>query len=190
MDMARYIITRDGLIAALTDPRVLKDITALISGDAPKTVEKEYLSKGLVSPDRRTDLHVDEHIRVLGEALVNLEQSATAKTGGRSLKGLRRPAPAEPTEDDEMDASLEEVRDLRRTPRKIYRLSPQAERVTTADLKALPAGARQVFAVLRKQDAGTTATITESSGLNRRTVENSLGALRKAGLLEDIDFKR
>lgn len=186
MDMARFFITLDGLAAALSNPRVLKDITALIAGDAPKSVEKEYLSKGLVSPDRRTTPKLDDNLKILGEALVSLERVAKAAAEAGVHHNVPKNGNGEHTDDPQFD----EVRDLRRTPRKLYRLSAAAERVTTADLKKLPSGARHVFAVLRKQEAGTTSTITEASGLNRRTVENSLSSLRRAGLLEDIDFKR
>jgi hypothetical protein len=80
------------------------------------------------------------------------------------------------------------VLDRRRIPRRTYRSTSAADRLTRAAAAALTAGARRVLVALPATD-GTTASLAIATGLNRRTVENALLVLRREGLVEGENYR-
>jgi hypothetical protein len=176
MEMARFFVTDQGLTVSLADPHVLNDITAILEGDATEDVIDAYIKKGLIEPDRRPVERVDHNLMILSGAVKRLQQLAQPRADGDGAKPLS----------DEDAATMQ---DLRTIPRKLYRLSAKAGKVTTNEMRKLPSGARKVLVALRQEQVGTTKTLAAHTGLNRRTVENALTSLRTAKLIETTDAR-
>jgi DNA-binding transcriptional ArsR family regulator len=181
MEMARYFVTSEGLSAAFLDPRVLKEVTLVLEGEAEPATAADLLKRGLIEEDRRPPVVVDTNRIIQSGALAHLREVL-----GVVAKDKKVARPITPAQDD----ADSDVTDLRTVPRRLYRLAPAAGKITPDQMKKLPSGARRVLAALRRQNAGTTKTLADDTGLNRRTVENALTSLRKAGLLETVDFDR
>lgn len=177
MDMARYFVTNAGLAAAFGDRRVLETLTNVLHGDAPKPLVQDLLRQGLIDEEHRDrPAQIDHNLLLLSGALDRLRDvlpEAPKKKNGHANSAL----------DDEA------IRDLRTVPKKLYRLSSKAGKITSDELRQLSSGARRVLVALRNENVGTTKTLAEHTGLSRRTVENALSVLRKARLLDTVDFE-
>lgn len=176
--MTRFFVTNTGLAAALKDPSVNDDLTAIIQGEAPKKSTDHYLELGYIEVDRRP-AQLDNNA-VVSSGLVSRLRDALGNGSQHDAQ------PEKSSKANGEDTTL----DLRTVPKKIYRLKSNKPPLTDQQLRQLPSGARRIYAALRRMEIGTTKSLAESVGLNRRTVENSLGALRKAGVLEDLDAPR
>jgi hypothetical protein len=82
-------------------------------------------------------------------------------------------------------AAPADIRDRRTIPRRRYRVL--RAKLTDLETRNLTAAARRVFRTLQEKGEGTIASLAQTTGLNRRTVENATSVLRKAGLLQTID---
>ncbi len=171
----RYYVTNAGLAAALNDTQAHADVEAALHGVASADLVKRMVEKGWLASERRP-AQVDNSLLVLSGALARLREVLPAD---RPTNGTPTTPPAELVSED-----------LRTLPRKLYRLRSDRPTLAKDHLRQLPSGARRVYAALQRSDIGTTKSLAEVTGLNRRTVENALGALRKAGLLEDFDYTR
>ncbi len=182
----RYYVTNAGLAAALRDDHVRRDVEAVLRGEASVELVKRLMDHGWLDIDRRPG-QVDNNLLILSGAVSRLRE--IAPTNGGVAAKAPSPAPVDVPTPAATHENSELVEDLRTLPRKLYRL--RADRPVTKDhLRKLPSGARRVYAALQRSDVGTTRSLADLTGLNRRTVENSLGSLRKAGLLEDFDYTR
>jgi len=168
----RYFVTSEGLAQAFHAPDLETLLDRVLRGDAPKATVRELLARNLIGVERRSTAQVDHNLLLLGGVLTRMRE--LLPKGEKNNRPHATPPP--------------EVKDLRTMPRKLYRLSRTD--LTDAELRRLPAAARKVFVALQRSDVGTIKTLAEQTGLNRRTVENATGALRKAGVIEDFDFKR
>lgn len=176
--MTRFFITNAGLAAALKDAQVHIELNAILQGTATKKQIEHHQAAGYIETDRRP-IPVDNNA-VIASGVVERLREALSEDGDRPKPASKAPTPVED------DAPI----DLRTVPKKVYRLKSDKPPLTEAQLRGLPSGARRIYTALRRIEISTTKALAEAVGLNRRTVENSLGALRKAGVLEDFDFQR
>jgi hypothetical protein len=176
MDMAKYFVTARGLSEAFTNERVLENLTRILKEQAPRPVVQTYLSQGLIDIDRRPAPQVDHNALILSGALDRLR--AVVKD-----VDVQPPEPRPPRLTDAGDTL-----DRRRIPKRMYRLTDAAGRLTPADEQRLISGARRVLHALRQAQIGTTRSLAEATGLNKRTVENALLALRREKLVVASDF--
>jgi DNA-binding transcriptional ArsR family regulator len=175
MDMAKYFVTARGLSEAFTNERVLENITRILQEQAPKPVVQTYLSQGLIDIDRRPTRQVDHNAIILSGVMDRLRAVVRAES---------RPTEPRPPPLTDVGDTL----DRRRIPKRMYRLTDAAGRLTPADEQRLISGARRVLHALRQAQIGTTRSLAEATGLNKRTVENALLALRREKLVVASDF--
>lgn len=169
--MSKYYVTSRGLAAAFTDPAILNTLTDLLHGENDIDPQS-LLAQGLIAAERRDQPHVSHNLLIVSGAVGRLR---AVLNGGMSAPTAHvSPAPARST-------------DLRTVPRKLYRLTSA---VTPATLRGLPSAARHVHDALQRLDVGTVRSLADATGLNRRTVENGISALRKIGAIEDVALPR
>lgn len=182
LTMPRFFVTTAGLTAAIQDTRVLNTLKSILRGEANENTIEQYLADGLIGQDRRVrDNRVDHNLIVLSGAV----DRVLTILPNTSLPESRKPdGDADPHDDSHI------TRDLRTVPRKLYKIRPDVPPLTGEQLRQLPSGARHVYAALRRSDVGTVKILAQQTGLNRRTVENAISVLRKAGVIIDMDFKR
>jgi hypothetical protein len=171
--MTHFFVTNAGLAAALKDPAVNDALVEILRGSASKHVIEQHRQQGHIDVNRRP-APVDNNAVLLGGIVSRLREAIN----GNGLNADHAPG-------DDTDPAIS---DLRRGPKKLYRLKGNKAALTDDQLRALSSGARRVYTALRRMEVGTTKSLADATGFNVRTIENALGTLRKTGVLTTIDY--